>query len=145
MLPCDLNAGIGLAQLRRLDARQNKRREIWERYQRAFADLPWLEGPADLAAEHIHSYFTYLIRVPDRDRLARYLLDRDIYTTLRFHPLHLNAIYGPPQRLTNAEILNQTGLNLPLHPRLSEADVSRVIDAVLAWGASLGHPSTGHS
>ena len=49
---------------------------------------------------------------------------------MRFHPLHLNPIYDSRAALSNAELLNLTGLNIPLHPRLSPDDVERVIDEI---------------
>lgn len=130
-LPSDLMAAIGLAQLGRLDALQQRRKEIWRQYQQAFADVAWLETPAEPADHEQHSYFTYFVQVPQRDELAHHLRDKGIYTTLRFHPLHLNAVYGETGSLPNAERLNQVGLNLPLHPRLSDEDVRHVVASVL--------------
>jgi aminotransferase len=131
MSPSDVSAGIGLAQLRRLDALQESRRSIWNRYQEAFRPIEWIDTPVDPGVDEQHSYFTYLMRVPHRDQLARRLLEKEIYTTLRFHPLHLNAIYKSGKALPNAEALNDTGLNIPLHPRLSQDDVEYVIDTIL--------------
>lgn len=132
LIPNDVCAGVGLAQLRKLDANQARRATIWEHYQREFADLPWLERPAEAAADEKHSYFTYVVRVPGgrRDALAHHLYDLGIYTTLRYHPLHMNAIYGSSARLPVSERLNEEALCLPLHPRLSDDDVSTVVDAV---------------
>ena len=62
---------------------------------------------------------TYFVRVLNgkRDRLAKYLYDKGIYTTLRYHPLHLNPIYKSTARLPNCERLNEEGLNLPAAPQ----------------------------
>lgn len=130
LLAADLNAAVGLAQLRRLDALQAARRRVWETYQERFADLDWLVRPRDSAAQDRHSYFTYLVRLPHRDRSARVLLEQGIYTTLRYHPLHWSPVYGVTTRLPNSERLAREGLNLPLHPNLSDDDVERVVDAV---------------
>ena len=134
MLPTDLSAAIGLAQLDRLDALQARRRAVWDRYQQAFADVAWIQRPAEPAPHEQHSWFTYFIRVPERDRLAHRLLDQGIYSTLRFHPLHLNALYRSDAVLPGAEELNRTGLNIPLHPRLSDDEVGFVIDSILGAG-----------
>ena len=130
MTPSDVNAAIGLAQLRRLDELQDQRRVIWDRYQEAFKDIGAITTPADTTPREQHSYFTYFVQLPRRDHVARCLLDQEIYTTLRFHPLHLNVMYGSDKTLPNAELLNETGLNIPLHPRLSPDNVERVIDAI---------------
>lgn len=134
-IPNDVSAGIALAQLERLAGSQARRREIWLAYQEAFADLEWLALPPDTPAGGRHSYFTYLVRVLDgrRDRLARDLLGRGIYTTLRYQPLHLVFPGAGHVTLPNAELLNEQGLNLPLHPRLGDDDVARVVDAVRSF------------
>lgn len=130
MTPSDLNAAIANRQLDRLDALQARRAEIWRRYQAAFDGVDAVVTPRDPGPGERHSWFTYFVQLPERDRIARELLAADIYTTLRFHPLHLNPLYGPAPALPHAERLNETGLNLPLHPRLSDAEVTWVIDAV---------------
>ena len=73
-----------------------------------------------------------LVRVLDgrRDELAQTLLEQGIYTSLRYQPLHMVRPFRNGQSLPNAELLAEQGLNLPLHPRLSDDDVARVIDRV---------------
>ena len=80
-----------------------------------------------------HGYFTYAVRIANgkRDDLARYLLENGIYSTLRYHPLHMNSLYRQTEkRLPVAERLNEEALCIPLHPALSDDDVERVIDAI---------------
>ncbi len=139
MNPSDIAAGIGLAQIGKLDDLQAYRKKIWDIYQEAFRPVDWIETPldADEAQGDKHSYFTYFIRVPKRDEMAKKLFDEGIYTTLRYHPLHLNPLYKSTAKLPNSEILNETGLNIPLHPSLSMDDVDQIIDRVKAFGNSL--------
>lgn len=134
-LPNDVSASIGLVQLERLSANQRRRGEIWSHYQRELADLARLERPVEAGERERHSWFTYFVRILDgrRDRLARRLLDEGVYTTLRYHPLHLAGTFGAPERaLPGCELLSEQGLNLPLHPALSDGDVERVVTAVRA-------------
>jgi dTDP-4-amino-4,6-dideoxygalactose transaminase len=135
-LPSDVHASIGLAQLRKLDALQAYRKRIWELFQNELAKVSWLALPQDPARNERHSYFTYFVRVLNgkRDELARYLYEKGIYTTLRYHPLHLNAIYRSQARLPHCERLNEEGLNLPLHPNLSEADLEKILTSVRSFG-----------
>jgi dTDP-4-amino-4,6-dideoxygalactose transaminase len=133
LLPSDVSAAIGLGQLAKLDRLQETRKEIWETYQKAFAGLDWLIRPADPEPDEQHSYFTYVIRIPKRDRSAQVLYDRGIYTTLRYHPLHMNAIFrafAPAERLVNTERLNEDALSIPLHPNLGHADVEKIVNEV---------------
>jgi len=128
MLPTNLAASIGLAQLDRIDALQERRKEIWDYYQSELTEIAVLINPLNVNVGDRHSYFTYCIRVPHRDELAHYLLENGIYTTLRYHPLHLNPLYGQMDvRLTNTEVLNEDALSIPIHPRMTEDDVVKVV------------------
>jgi aminotransferase len=96
--------------------------------------VPGLITPPEAEPGDRHSYFTYCIRVPKRDELAHYLLGEQIYTTLRYHPLHLNPLYGQMNvRLSNCEQLNLDALSIPIHPRMSDADVEKVVEKIRAF------------
>ena len=139
MLPTNIAAGIGLAQLDHMEELQATRKQVWERYQDEFAHMGWVTTPVDADAGDIHSYFTYCIRVPQRDELAHYLLENDVYTTLRYHPLHLNPLYKQTDvRLTNCELLNEDCLSIPIHPRLSSGDVDKIVGLIKAFGEKQG-------
>lgn len=131
-LPNDIAASIGLAQLRKLDQLQVYRKKIWNVYQTEFADLGWLVEPQDPGPDEQHSYFTYCVRIlkGKRDQFAKYLYSQEIYTTLRYHPLHMNPIYKSSARLPFCEQLNEEALSIPLHPSLSDDDVDRIVTAI---------------
>ncbi|MCS6289705.1 MAG: DegT/DnrJ/EryC1/StrS family aminotransferase [Nitrospira sp.] len=137
LLPNDIAASIGLAQLRKIDKFQTIRRTIWNTYQAQLADFDWLIRPRDPASDEQHSYFTYSIRVSrgKRDQLAKYLYSRDIYTTVRFHPLHMNPLYKTSYRLPISEQLNEEILSLPLHPNLSDSDIDEVLLSLQKFNA----------
>jgi aminotransferase len=137
MVPSDLSAALGLAQLRKLNAAQSRRAEIWRHYQRELSGISWIQRPSNEQAGDRHSYFTYCIRVKNgkRDKLAKYLLNQNIYTTLRFHPLHLSPIYDQKVSLPETEDLMQQALNLPLHPMLGDKDLERIIESIRKFPA----------
>jgi len=138
LIPDDISASIGLAQLKKLDELQKYRKYIWNIYQGEFAPLPWLNIPKDADKNERHSYFTYFIRLNNdkRDDLANYLYEKGIYTTLRYQPLHMIPIYDSTHlKLKNSEILNETGLNIPLHPNLSEDDIEYIIKTIKEFGS----------
>lgn len=137
MLPTSISAAIGLVQLDRLGALQARRAELWRIYDQMLGLDDQIRLPLGESEFGEHSYFTYCIRVNRRDELARYLLDNDIYTTLRYPPMHLYPVYGQTDvQLPNSELLNETALNIPLHPRLTDADVERVCDLIVRFGRS---------
>lgn len=130
----DVAAAFGLAQFERLPELQARRKSIWETYRAAFSDVDGLQLPPEAEEGTTHSYFTYLVRVEGRrDELANELRSRGIYTTFRYQPLHLTDYYRTKYRLVDSERLNEEGLNLPLHPRLSDADVEEVVVAVRSF------------
>jgi aminotransferase len=134
MLPTNLAASIGLEQLKKIDRLQDRRKDIWAEYSNAFRFQDDIVVPCEAPDYSSHSYFTYCIRVPKRDELAKYLLERDIYTTLRYHPLHLNPIYGQTgRRLANSEALNEDALSIPIHPRLTDDEVGKVIHSIIQF------------
>ncbi len=130
MLPTDISAAIGLAQLKNLPANQARRKQIWEYYNEQLAELP-VHLPLPVPRGQTHGYFTYFIHdIQKRDELAVYLKQNGIYTTLRYHPLHMNKIYGCDYNLPNSEYLNMTGLNIPLHPNLADNDIQKIINSI---------------
>ncbi|MFT7432685.1 MAG: aminotransferase [Alphaproteobacteria bacterium] len=133
MNPSDIAGGIALGQLDNLDKNQARRKYIWDVYQEELANVPHFINPVDVREGDKHSYFTYSIRVTNgtRDALAHFLFDAGIYTTLRYHPLHMNEIYKETNKtLKNCEQLNEESLSIPLHPNLSDEDVQLVISKI---------------
>ena len=141
MLNTDVNAAIGLVQLQKLPRFQARRKELWELYNSILREeewaASWLRTLADAGPGEQHSYFCYQIQLEhgSRDHLAKFLYDNGIYTSLRFHPLHLNAIYECKHALPNCEHLNRVALNLPLHHRMELTDVEQICDALRAFRA----------
>jgi dTDP-4-amino-4,6-dideoxygalactose transaminase len=135
MLPNDITASIGIAQLRKLDKLQAVRKHIWDSYQEQLKEVTWLKLPPEIPKNVKHSYFTYFIKVINgkRDELARHLLNKGIYTTVRYEPLHLYKAFGSRQKLATAELLNEQLLNLPLHPNLTNDQLHYIIDTIKAF------------
>jgi dTDP-4-amino-4,6-dideoxygalactose transaminase len=130
MNPSDIHAAIGLEQLDNLDKLQAYRSKIWNTYQKELSKLDWLGLPQDAPEGSKHSFFTYTIKVNKRDELARYLYEKGIYTTLRYHPLHLNDLYQSSSILPVSEKLNEIALSLPLHPNLKLKDVEFILAVI---------------
>ena len=131
MLPTNIAASIALAQLEKIDALQARRKAIWETYQRELAAVPGVLTPVDPPPADRHSYFTFCLRAPRRDELSQFLLRQGVYSTLRYHPLHLNPLYGQTsKRLPNSEALNEDALSVPIHPRLTDEEVELIISRI---------------
>ncbi len=129
----DVTAAIGSVQLRRVPEFTERRRTIARRYDSAFATEAGLTRPPALPAGHVTSQLFYWIQVdPDlRDDLARQLLDRGVYTTFRYFPLHRLQIYGSDEKLPDAEAAAGRTLCIPMHQGLDDAAVETVIAEVV--------------
>jgi len=128
----DLSAAIGIVQLSRLSGFLRRRQAIARRYDRAFADLPWLVGPPRPPAEATSSWYFYWIQLDaaHRNRLAHHLLARGIYTTFRYWPLHKMRLYRSPRRFPGADSAAARTLLLPIHQGLSNDEILSVVEAV---------------
>lgn len=129
----DLLAAIGRVQLRRLPEFIERRRQVWDTYQRELAGVGDLVLPPEPPAGSTASYYLYWVQTAKRDELARWLNANGIYSTFRYFPLHQVPYYWDGTRLPNAERVAQVTLNLPLHQNLSDGDVQRVIDYVRGY------------
>lgn len=136
----DLQAALGLIQLRRLPEMQRRRRQIAERYTTAFAGMEEVEAapsrPHVEHAWHVYALRLHLDRLTiDRSRFIEELRARKIGTSVHFIPLHLQPYYRDRYELRPEDFPVATReyrrlISLPLHPGLSDRDVDDVIEAV---------------
>jgi dTDP-4-amino-4,6-dideoxygalactose transaminase len=137
----DIQAALGLTQLAKLERLQVRRREVAAMYDRAFRDHAAFELPAR-RADVTHAWHLYTLRLrPEgialgREAFIQELAARNIGSSVHFIPVHLHPYYRDkyglkpgdfPVALSNYERI----LSIPLHPRLSDADVADVAGAVL--------------
>lgn len=135
----DLQAALGIHQLKRIDSYLQRREEIWERYDRAFKDLPViLPAPAEADTKHARHLYTPLVRLEalraDRDTVQQALHELNIGTGIHFISLHLHPYYRDtygyhPDDFPNARYVSERTLSLPLSAKLSDEDVQDVITA----------------
>jgi dTDP-4-amino-4,6-dideoxygalactose transaminase len=145
----DVQASIGLHQLRKLTAFQARRREIVHRYQRAFSEFPDLDVPTERPGVE-HAWHLYALRLRTerlrfpglddspaavRNRFIEELRIRKIGTSVHFIPIHRHPYYRDkygyrPEDFPVANHEYERLVSLPLYPRMSNDDVDDVVDAV---------------
>ncbi len=128
----DINAAIGLAQLRKLDAMVKARRSLAKLYDDLFSAKSLVQPPA-ADARAFHIYQTYAPKLPrgtDRDRVVSRLRARGIQANVATYASHLQPVYGrQPPCPVSADVYART-LALPLYWGLSEEDVHFVANAL---------------
>jgi len=136
----DIQAALGIHQLRRVETGWKRRQTVWARYLEAFADLPiTLPAPPEPETRHAYHLFTVLI---DRERTG---ITRDQFLTamnavqigvgvhyqsITQHPYYRQTFGWRPEEYPNASRVGQQTVSLPLSAGLSDADVDRIVSAV---------------
>lgn len=130
----DINSGLGLAQLRRLDAMNAARLRIAARYDRAFAGSvvvrPVVRGDRKTCA-HL-----YVIKVGNRDALYERLKADGIGSSVHFIPVHKHPYYRKAFGYRNADYpvanrIFERSLSLPIYPDMTNAQADFVAARVL--------------
>jgi len=130
----NINAAIGLAQLKRFDEYRSRKREIVRRYDDAFRAIEGL-AVIDHNLEDTFPFF-YIIRVLSdrRDPMADHLKDRGVATGVHYIPNHLHPLFSDQTRsLPRTERLYREILTLPLYYEMSDGDIETVIASVRAF------------
>jgi dTDP-4-amino-4,6-dideoxygalactose transaminase len=138
----DLQAAIGIHQLARVERNWKRREAIWNHYMEAFADLP-IGLPVRPAPDTKHAYHLFTIMVDEarcgitRDASLDAMNARRIGTGVHYlaipeHPYYQQRYGWRPEQWPNATRIGRQTVSLPLSPKLTDADVERVIDAVHA-------------
>jgi dTDP-4-amino-4,6-dideoxygalactose transaminase len=138
----DLQAAIGLHQITRVDDWWRRRAQIWQRYMAAFADLP-VELPAPWPDDERHALHLFTLQVDrarsgvSRDDVLVRLHKQNIGTGVHYRAIPSMSVYQQrfgwrPEDYPNAARIGDRTLSLPLSARLSDDDVTDVIDAVRA-------------
>ena len=126
----DIQAAIGIEQLKKIDVQLSKRKIINDTYTKELKELNWLDVPMDLELGVSSSYYMYHIQTKDRDELAKYLRNKGIYTTFRYYPLHLVKFFKSNTKLPNTEKAAFNTLCIPLHQGLHQNNVSYIIETI---------------
>ncbi len=136
----DLQAALGLQQLRRLPEMQRTRLRHVAHYNRALASLEEVQTPTE--REHVESaWHIYLLRLNlemlkiDRAQFIEELRALNIGSSVHFIPVHLHPFYRDKYRyrrddypVAYREFMRC--ISLPLSPSLTDEDVDDVVEAV---------------
>jgi len=141
----DLQAALGLVQLRRSEELCAKRNMLVEAYNELLADVEEVETPIFETENGRWGNHVYGIRLLGeqgrRDEVMDRLKQRGIGTNIHFQPVHLHHYYRqkyPDVSLPNSEWLGERLLSLPLCTVYGESEVYRVVDTLVEILAEIG-------
>ncbi|SFM94094.1 DegT/DnrJ/EryC1/StrS family aminotransferase [Thermodesulforhabdus norvegica] len=135
----DMQAAIGLHQLKKLEQFRKRREEIWKFYNEAFKDLP-VFLPPDPEPDTVHAYHLYTPLI-DVDRLGKsrdWVLDAMTrenigvgvhYLPIHYHPYYRKALNVKPGDFPAAEWIGDRTISLPLSGCLTDEEVEDVVRA----------------
>lgn len=136
----DINAAIGLAQIRRYEGMLTKRRAIFDIYTTALGTKPWAIIPFTKDENSETSYHLYPLRLKgfseaQRDELIQTVADLGIATNVHFTPLPMFTLYKnlgfSIEDYPNAYNQYANEITLPVYSTLKLDDAEYVIKEVI--------------
>jgi perosamine synthetase len=126
----DLMAAIGLAQLKKLDRMNERRRVIIRRYLDGIKDCQQIRPLLPYALQDA-AYWIFGVRCNRRDDLIAHLKQKGIATGVHYMPIPLHPLFRSYDKaIPAAKQVWQTILTLPLFPDLTDVEVDYVVDAL---------------
>jgi len=134
----DLQAALGLAQLKKVGQLWNKRKSIAKRYTEIFSTLEGILPPV-IRADRETAWHLYVIKLnlevlkQDRNTFIEKLKEKGIQTSVHFIPLHRHPFYRDTFKVDagdfpNAEWIFERSVSLPIYPGMSDEEVNYVIE-----------------
>ncbi|NQV78025.1 MAG: DegT/DnrJ/EryC1/StrS family aminotransferase [Lutibacter sp.] len=136
----DIQAAIGIHQLKKIEQFSTIREEIWNKYMYEFKDLP-ITLPAPIEENTRHAYHLFNICINeiecgmDRDTFLMEMTKRGIgvgvhYQAIPIHPYYKETFGWNLEDYPNAVKFGNETVSLPISPALSHQDVQKIIKTV---------------
>lgn len=129
----DFQAALGISQLERANEGLEKRKQIAQKYDLAFAGKPFIKKQVGYVEGH--AYHLYIIEVDNRLALYNYLRSKSIFAQVHYIPTHLMPYYRglgcKPGDHPESESYYSGCLSLPMYPTLISEEQEYVIATVL--------------
>ena len=136
----DLQAALGISQMRRIDSFIKRRREIIKQYNYAFAELKWITTPFEPPGLE-SAFHLYVLQIDfqqlskSRAQVMAELKKKNIGTQVHYIPVHTQPYYRKKYGYywgdcPISENYYQHALSIPLYPKMSDSDVKHVIESI---------------
>lgn len=135
----DLASAMGIHQLKKAELFRAKRQAIVDQYNAAFENLP-VVLPQGAAANGLHSWHLYILRLSDqcpltRDQFVEALYAQGIGCSVHYIPLHLQPYWREMYKLKTdnfpvSQKAYERMVSIPLYSKMTQSEIDRVIHAV---------------
>jgi dTDP-4-amino-4,6-dideoxygalactose transaminase len=136
----DVNAAIGLAQIRQYNDLLQERKRVFELYNNEFSKTDWAITPPQKVNGRETSYHIYALRIKtftdeQRDAMIEEIAKKEVAVNVHFIPMPMLTFFKEmgydinnyPQAYENYK----SEISLPIYPQLTDEQVNYVIDAVM--------------
>ena len=136
----DVNAAIGLAQIRQYNSLLQERKRIFEMYNSAFSKTDWAITPPQKLDGRETSYHIYALRIKSftegmRDTMIEEIAKKEVAVNVHFIPMPMLSFFKEigydinnyPQAYENYKC----EISLPIYPQLTNDQVNFIIDTVI--------------
>jgi dTDP-4-amino-4,6-dideoxygalactose transaminase len=139
----DIQAALGISQIKRLDEFKRRRKEIVKIYNSSLSGLDWLDIPAEDNADSC--FHLYVVQIDfqklgkSRAAVINELKEKNIGTQVHYIPVHTQPFYRSNfgykwGDYPASESYYSHALSLPLYPRMSDSDTEHVISCIRKLG-----------
>ncbi|MBY0470297.1 DegT/DnrJ/EryC1/StrS family aminotransferase [bacterium] len=136
----DMQAAIGIHQLRKVNEFRKRREEIWNAYTEAFAGLP-ITLPAAIEPNTVHSYHLYTLLIDEarcgvkRDEFLERMTREKIgvgvhYVSMTDHKFYQDKFGWKTEDYPHSTRIGRQTVSIPISPKLTDEDVLRIIQSV---------------
>jgi dTDP-4-amino-4,6-dideoxygalactose transaminase len=134
----DIQAALGVSQLKRLDSFVSRRNEIADLYQELLVDSSW--RPLEQRLSRTNSYHLFVVTndlgYEARSELYAKLLEKGVQTNVHYRPIYRNTYYAKmnkydPVDYPGAERYYASALSLPMYFDLKDSQVKLVTQVLV--------------
>jgi perosamine synthetase len=125
----NIQAALGVAQLRKIDRLVSRKREIALTYKKLLLDMPEVTVAPEMAwAKSVFWLYSVLVSRQHRNEIIKYLERKGVESRPFFYPCHIMPPYECGLSLPIAEELSARGINLPTGFGLTVDDIHDVVE-----------------
>jgi UDP-4-amino-4,6-dideoxy-N-acetyl-beta-L-altrosamine transaminase len=134
----DIQASLGISQLKRIDDFVSKRHELAQQYNKSLSGLPLIlpyQHPDNYSAYHLYVVRLKLDKInKTRKEVFEFLRNKEIGVNVHYIPVHIQPYYKKQGfeygQYPEAENYYEEAITLPLYPLMTEKEQQKVIDSL---------------